>query len=167
MNMFKALDSYFPVGAARLSGEVVSLSIHLRLQKGSDLDGRKNPVVSWKRKQWYVNASVNAFHMHRGLVHEASIAMNLHGLSQSSQRAVKRLIAVAIAISYSNNYLMGDQYYEMSIDAVSDPARPRLWLCKTDLTNGDEGLAVTSLEASQSLAREIEGLIRGYCELES
>jgi hypothetical protein len=165
MNMFKALDSYFPVGAARLSGEVVSLSIFLKFDRFLTL-GQKDTVVSWKRKQWYVNASVNAFHMHRGLVHEASVAMNLHGLSQSRSRQVNRLIAVAVAISYSNNYLNGDQYYEMIIDNVSDSNGPVLWLCNTDIKDGDRGLAITS-EASRSLVTEIEELIHGFCKLEA
>lgn len=166
MNMFKALDSFFPCGAARLSGEVVSLSIVLKGLPVSASQWGGDSTVSWKRKAWYVNASVNAFHMHRGLVGEASKAMDLHGLSSATQRMLKRQIAVAIAISYSANYLKGDQYFGMVLECTGD-APGRLWLDVVDFEDEKEVLALSPLEDSRPLVTEVEGLIRGLCKLEA
>lgn len=109
MNKFSVLDRFFPCGEARLSGEVVN--IELRIYR-CDHDAKAYPYdpivkLNWKRKAWYVNASVNAFHMHRGLCREFSEA-TAYGkfdkvLPAPKHRVVTPLIAQAVLASYYAN----------------------------------------------------------------
>jgi len=108
MNCFKALDSLFPTGAERLSGEVVSV------QLAFDLTGLEPFSLDWKRKAWYVNASVNAFHMHRGLVREF-LALTGHELSKVQSNAVKRQIALCVLNSYLSNFISRVQFHSYHI----------------------------------------------------
>jgi len=94
MNIFKSLDLLFPCGDEnRHFGEVVSTIIHFDL-----LDSQES--ISWKRKAWYVNASVNAFHMHRGLVREFLRTNLSKKLSAEESVRVKRLISLCVLNSY-------------------------------------------------------------------
>jgi hypothetical protein len=111
MNMFKTLDAIFPTGEQRLFGEVVGVNIRVYL------DGKLLDEIYWKRKAWYVNASVNAFHMHRGLVREFT-NMNIPGLTSDDRRRAKRLVTLAVLNSYLVNDKDGTQYskYDLCLE---------------------------------------------------
>jgi len=115
MNMFKELDSYFPCAPNRASGEVVSVSISTWGLSEPFANSERDAVISQKRKAWYVNASVNAFHMHRSLVKDASSLMNYHGLSSTLQSRAKKLIAVAVACAYCENNVRDTQCNEFAL----------------------------------------------------
>lgn len=112
MNQFKSLDTLFPCGKDRLCGEVVSVSVHISL---SDIESF---FVSWKRKAWYVNASVNAFHLHRGLCKELSNRLDGLDVPPSAQKKLKKLLAVAVDFAYRREAVGGEdgqQYYDFGL----------------------------------------------------
>lgn len=134
MNQFKHLDTLFPTGANRLCGEVVSVSVTLcfydHLWSYHFYNGRTPPVISWKRKAWYVNASVNAFHMHRALCKEFRDCPKPDNVTLPDRhvRAVKRLLAAVVMNSYLANYRDGSQYHSYQIDIDVDIGRsPAAW----------------------------------------
>jgi hypothetical protein len=119
MNRFTSLDLIFPCTPNRGQGEVVSVSLAFNLFGFEDLL-TFNPV-SWKRKAWYVNASVNAFHMHRGLCREFKEQLLLSSeLSERRIRSVTRAIGDAVMHAYVANWLHGVQYHKFEIDLYSD-----------------------------------------------
>lgn len=98
MNMFKSLDKLFPTGADRRFGEVVSVSIRVFLGN-VDLG-----EIDMKRKAWYVNASVNAFHMHRSLVRDLVDLLHGSDLTDRQVKRAKRLASLTVADAYIRNY---------------------------------------------------------------
>lgn len=114
MNVFKSLDSLFPTGKARRYGEVVGVSLRIQTVT-DDLSRSANCSLWFKRKAWYVNASVNAFHMHRGLIREF---MSDHACNfpKSAHRSIKRQIALCIFDAYLRNYVSGNQGSEYVIN---------------------------------------------------
>lgn len=73
MNYFSDLDLFYPCGPNRVCGEVISIQVEICRDQQSMADPDEGPrlaVIHWKRKAWYVDASVNAFHLHRGLCRE-------------------------------------------------------------------------------------------------
>lgn len=161
MNMFKTLDSLFPCGADRLCGEVVSVSIQFLGLKGPTAFSDRDAFISWKRKAWYVNASVNAFHMHRGLVGEASSVMDLHGLSRATRKEVNGLIAIAVARAYCENSCSGKQYSEMVID-VNEWPQPALIIFSEDEPDGVEGPVEYYDRDLDSAAKQVAATIEYY-----
>jgi hypothetical protein len=118
MNQFKFLDSFFPVGSERKFGEVVTCQVTFFVNEYADKDpglfakAIKTVDVGthwWKRKAWYVNASVNAFHMHRGLCSEVKNQPWFLELSTLRQRLVKKMLAQAVVVSYMRNHAFDDQ----------------------------------------------------------
>jgi hypothetical protein len=117
MNQFKALDQIFPCLPNRHAGEVVSVSVHLSI---ADMNFG---VASWKRKAWYVNASTNAFILHRKLCGEMTECLDrfIPGPYACPQptpqqvRKAKKLLAIAVWNSYVYNALYGDQYTEWHV----------------------------------------------------
>lgn len=107
MNCFKHLDELFPCGAERICGEVVSTSLYL-------VDGDDHVVtLSSKRKAWYVNASVNAWHMHRSLCADFREGLHHSGvhLTRSQRRLVHQGIRAFVCWAYEENYRTDNQYY--------------------------------------------------------
>lgn len=110
MNLFKSLDTLFPCGNDRSFGEVVSCSITI------SVGGVVKDAINWKRKAWYVNASVNAFHLHRGLVKEFRELSKVHDIPSYTTALTKRLIALSVLNSYLSNRVEGGQYHHYAID---------------------------------------------------
>lgn len=112
MNQFKHLDTLFPAGAERTSGEVVSVTVCV----SSSADGPLG-IISMKRKAWYVNASVNAFHLHRWLCKEFRELQLKEGLYLSNRllsRVYARL-AYLTNLAYTRNASSGEQYHEFTL----------------------------------------------------
>lgn len=113
MNQFKILDNLFPTVPNRKCGEVVSVTVFLTLDTDCS-----NAVISHKRKAWYVNASVNAWHLHRGLCQD----LNDSGVFPAHyHRAIKRELGKVVMRSYFSNYvssLTGSerQYFEYRLN---------------------------------------------------
>lgn len=126
MNIFKRLDTLFPVGANRTSGEVVSIQLNLELEP---LIG----TLHFKRKAWYVNASVNAFHMHRGLIREISDLKGFANLSTSDKVKIKRLVTLSILNSYLSNRATGEQYHSYTLCKTWPSGSVRCWWIVGDL----------------------------------
>lgn len=122
MNCFKPLDLIFPCGKDRHFGEVVGVQIHFLL------DGSELANIDWERKAWYVNASVNAFHMHRGLIRDFDRLTAARQIPKRLHRPLKRLVVLAILNAYLLNYRDGAQWSCYTIDLSTDrAARPSLW----------------------------------------
>lgn len=136
MNQFKLLDKHFPVLPNRHVGEVVSVSCII--MQGEAFIGN----ISCKRKAWYVNASKNAFHLHRFLCKELaehrgwfdnrSLCYTSYP-SDKVLRQVKKLLAMSVWNSYVLNCMNDDQYTEWMIQ-LPDPTStsclgttPSLW----------------------------------------
>lgn len=103
-NIFKLLDNYFPCGREnRPFGEVVSIDLHV-------FDNQMATTTAYvKRKAWYVNASVNAWHLHRALCRELKgSGMFPAGLT----RSVKDALITVVMYSYLRNYTGDRQYFE-------------------------------------------------------
>lgn len=115
MNLFKSLDTLFPVGSERTFGEVVSCDIRVYVA-GVDLG-----EISVKRKDGSVNASVNAFHMHRGLVRDFMNSVRGLGLTRERVRRSKRLIAHAVLCSYLRNHENGTQVSAYNLHVEDGP----------------------------------------------
>lgn len=118
MNVFKSLDKIFPSGATRTSGEVVNIQIEL-FNSGASDGAEPFRYIEWKRKAWYVNASVNAFHMHRALIREFVV---LHGdeLKATHMVRAKRLIGLAVLNAYIDNCESGRQYFSFRLNFNGD-----------------------------------------------
>lgn len=103
-NQFAELDSY----STPPRGEIVTIRVNVLL------DGKTFGFLQWKRKAAYVNTSVNAFHMHRGLCREFRL---LAGLETPSVviRAAKRSLARLVYRSYADNSVSNEQYYEYAM----------------------------------------------------
>jgi hypothetical protein len=156
MNQFKSLDKHFPTLPNRHSGEVVSLSVYIDFQPSDKLnpwsdalssemvealrfwDQQSSGVLSWKRKAWYVNASSNAFILHRSLCRElAEFLDHEQGLlvnplvSKQQVKTAKKLLARAVWNSYVLNCTYDDQYHEWLIKFPSPTdclsTNPSLW----------------------------------------
>lgn len=129
MNQFKLLDSLFPTLPNRHSGEVVSLSVHVTV--GDQSFG----VISWKRKAWYVNASTNAYILHRSLCKELSENMGWFKTgpdapfypSQTLMRQAKKLLAIGVWNAYVLNHVSGDQYTEWLMQFPNPLVSAYLW----------------------------------------
>ena len=108
MNLFTSLDLLFPTTPNRASGEIVSV----QMQVG-------NLFIADKRKAWYVNTSVNAFHMHRSLIRQFHEGVNRTSceLSFADEKQIKRLIVLCVLNAYLANHQTGLQYQEYSIVA--------------------------------------------------
>lgn len=111
MNQFKRLDTLFPVGENRTCGEVVALNVSVH----DDING-KIGVAAAKRKASYVNASVNAFHLHRDL---CSDIRRLAGDSWTpiDYRSVYRRLAYLVNLCYTREAENGNsvQYYDFTL----------------------------------------------------
>lgn len=107
-NIFKTLDDLFPCGKERLSGEVVSISVNVLV------NGRFKANIGWKRKQWYVNASVNAWHLHRCLLREfREIGLIL---PVAKMKKVKTFFADAVMYGYMSNCATDRQGFEFELE---------------------------------------------------
>lgn len=126
MNAFKSLDTLFPTIPNRVFGEVVSVDIQLTL------DGEYLDDISMKRKAWYVNASTNAYHMHRSLVRDFTEATRKVKLSHEAKKRAKRLIALGVLIGYIGNRESGGQYWSFNLHLTG---------CETELNRKRSGLA--------------------------
>lgn len=115
MNIFSSLDSVFPCGADRTFGEVVAVEIRV-VCDGVDLE-----TIDSKRKAWYVNASVNAFHMHRTLVRDFVELIRDIDLSDKQIKRAKRLINLAVAQSYCWNRLTDEQGFTYVLNIGTPP----------------------------------------------
>lgn len=117
MNQFLALDNLYPCGADRFSGEVVC--VHINVFAMPLGEGSNSFSLSAKRKQWYVNASVNAWHLHRALCRELSVAINASGnhdaIPSRQLREAKSLLARAVEYSYRDNHATDTQFYEFDL----------------------------------------------------
>lgn len=109
MNCFKLLDNFFPCGSDRQSGEVVCVTVNFTN------NGVFIGSISWKRKAWYVNASKNAWHMHRGLCHEFRTERSRF-VTAAHLKSVKTALGHFVLWSYFCNYLYGEQYHEFSVE---------------------------------------------------
>lgn len=108
MNRFISLDQIFPCGKDRKSGEVVGINLQLNGVTSEPL------FFHWKRKAWYVNASVNAFHMHRGMCREIkSVTSSL--MSRSVQRELCRTVGDMIEFSYRSNAKTDRQSFSYAV----------------------------------------------------
>jgi len=108
MNAFSYLDSMFPTGADRACGEVVSIWVSIPIQ-GQEFV----PVIGHKRKAWYVNASVNAWHLHRSLCRQFK---ELCGPTRSQHRKITRALRALVGFCYEENFRSDQQYFEVTID---------------------------------------------------
>lgn len=115
MNVFKTLDSLFPTVPNRTFGEVVGITINVFV------DGDHVVDLYEKRKAWYVNASVNAFHMHRSLVREFTETIRSSDLSSETMRRSKRFIALAVMLGYVQNFEHDTQYFTFRLNICSGP----------------------------------------------
>lgn len=112
MNPFKNLDLIFPVGAKRVSGEVVSVSVRVFCNDGRKFD------ITWKRKAWYVNASVNAYHLWRGLCRD--FKEGVPGLTSHEYAHIRNQLASIVLLSYlresskSYEYIMELPFYNLA-----------------------------------------------------
>lgn len=122
MNRFKNLDNIFPCGKDRRFGEVVSVFITCVYE------GKVVTSYSWKRKAWYVNASVNAFHMHRGLCREFSNENKW--LSDSRTRVVKRAFGDIVNKAYVWNSESDQQYHSFALDLKDGFWAPMSYMAK-------------------------------------
>lgn len=112
-NVFKSLDAIFPCGKERLSGEVVGITVSFT-QFGVLLG-----TAYWKRKAWYVNASVNAWHLHRGLCAEFRDDYSKFCLD-GCERALKRALGRAVMYSYLINNLSHEQGFHYTIELANE-----------------------------------------------
>jgi hypothetical protein len=117
MNMFKHLDAHFPTvdSGNRIFGEVVSIELSV----SDDIEG-VSLLIAEKRKAVYVNASVNAFHMHRSLVGQlkrSSLFMTSEGV-----RAASRRIAYLVNLCYTREARNNNsvQYYSFSLRVTNN-----------------------------------------------
>jgi hypothetical protein len=116
MNVFKSLDAIFPQLPDRHFGEVVSVDIRVFV------DNVDLGEIIMKRKAWYVNASVNAFHMHRSLVRDFTNLVRGLNLSQQQIRRAKRLISLAVLVGYLDNRENERQYHEYFLHVNTPPS---------------------------------------------
>ena len=116
-NQFKFLDRFFPCLPNRQAGEVVHVRIYFSV--GNWVVGLQSPAteyIDWKRKSWYVNASTNAFIMHRALCAELRSYPWFCTLSATSRRNAKAAVALAVKLSYLNNFRSDAQYHEFHLN---------------------------------------------------
>lgn len=110
MNQFKPLDRLFPCGKDRLSGECVSVRVIVQ-----SLTFPSPFYFQWKRKAVHVNASVNAFHMHRGLCREARTALGAV-LTPLQLKWLKRTMAHCVDQAYRREAESSISYSEFVAD---------------------------------------------------
>lgn len=108
MNAFSYLDSMFPAGAARAFGEVVNIRISIPI-RGQEVI----PVIGQERKAWCVNASVNAWHLHRSLCCQFK---ELCGPTRSQHRNVTRALRALVGFCYEENFRSRQQYFKVTLD---------------------------------------------------
>jgi hypothetical protein len=117
MSTFKQLDSLFPVGKDRKAGEVVSVTVFVRVL-GANHQKMDVPIaLSWKRKAWYKDASTNAFLLHRQLSRQLRECFNELKVEVDTAR-FRELTAIlrrAVYFSYIANFVTGTQYFEYSL----------------------------------------------------
>jgi hypothetical protein len=156
MNMFKSLDTIYPCGDEnRPYGEVVHTIIRVFL------DGVELGELSMKRKAWYVNASVNAFHMHRGLVRELTDIVRGTYLDGQKLKRVKRLVVLAVLNSYLVGRETDAQVFPYLISARLSPEGEFL----ASLTWETGGLRATPLRTILDLPdRPLRELVEGSVE---
>jgi len=119
-NVFKPLDRVFPCGKDRVGGEVVSITVSI--SDGPTFRGE----ISWKRKAWYVNASVNAWHLHRNLCRELRENFSQYFTGRESIATAKKLLALGVASCYLRNEKSDQQYFSLVLN-VQDKMVPTLW----------------------------------------
>lgn len=109
MNQFSSLDNVFPCIPHRMCGEVVRICVSVFHE------GAFKGELSWKRKAWYVNASVNAWHLHRGLCRD--LRELAHGRVPGVRiNDAKRLLAADVLKAYLANHETGRQNYHYRLD---------------------------------------------------
>lgn len=143
-NRFKFLDTLFPCGREnRLFGEVVSIQLTL---SRSYIFSTKTYCV--KRKAWYVNASVNAWHLHRALCREVKTSGMVANLNISD---VNRRLGDIVSWCYVNNFVNDVQYSEWEL-CIIDWYQPTLdKLCALRLAY--DGVAVPDDEQVMEKSR--------------
>lgn len=121
MNCFKNLDALFPCGAERSSGEVVSVSVRICGSAFRDESYElvwDYGVISWKRKAWYVNASVNAWHLHRNLCRELreQLAHEQILVNRANVKQLYTSLRTMVQFAYQQNAASGHQYFGFALD---------------------------------------------------
>lgn len=146
-NIFKPLDQLFPCGEERRSGEVVSVQVIVTLNNA--IKGE----MQWKRKAWHVNASVNAWHLHRGLCRELREDYSQYFTDSEQVRTAKNLLAIATMFSYENNWKCGEQYHRFVLCTSDDGSLPSLWFdtCEGDPLNDYRELCLPSKQLKDRL----------------
>jgi len=125
MNVFQSIDNLFPTGKDRGFGEVVGCHINFYV------DNVFIDRIYEKRKAWYVDASVNAFHMHRSLVRSWT-ELKFQKLPRQGDRLVKRQIALAVLNSYLANAEKDTQHCEYHVNVTIGRAGKLAW---TEVSN--------------------------------
>lgn len=158
MNAFKSLDTIYPVGDAnRPTGEVVNVAIRVFL------DNVDLGEVEMKRKAWYVNTSVNAFHMHRSLVRDFTEQIRNLDLATGVVRRAKRLISLAVLDAYLLGRETEEQYFEYYL--YIDTARPYSQAAKMKMMRlGDTGAKYSSKEVRDISTYSLTELVSGSVE---
>lgn len=136
MNQFKTIDNVYKKLGMDCHGEIVTVSISF-LECGwtvpeisTDFYG-KQLSVWWKRKQSYVPASVNAFHMHRGLCADLRAHPWFSTLSVSQQRATTKVMALCVLSAYVNNARTGSQAMSFVVNVQARRRDPAIPFCTT------------------------------------
>ncbi len=122
MNQFSELDQFFPCLPNRKAGEVVGIDVQVYTAKGFTFSFfERHGCISWKRKAWYVNASVNAFHLHRGLCRELRelVLYKQLDISTADMRMCTKLLAVAVRNAYLVNHFTNEQGYNFALSLGS------------------------------------------------
>lgn len=124
-NQFKALDDIFECTPNRVCGKVVGLTLSFSIGGWSVDFGRRPGPIFAKRKAWYCNASVNAFHMHRALCRDVADLHWFVMLPRDTKRRVKMLIGLAVAAAYMNNFMYDMQYQTFQVNlGMADGTTP-------------------------------------------
>lgn len=109
-NRFNYLDFLFPCGPERDFGEVVGISV---VASRSFVFNTHKAFA--KRKQWYRDASVNAWHLHRALCREIKSFDAYAGLPV---REVTRALGDIVDVCYLSNYVYDNQYSDWELCAI-------------------------------------------------
>lgn len=125
MNQFSFIDSVYTFLNQDPHGEIVTVSVEFS-EFGWNVMTPENPCkvlsVWWKRKQSYVPASVNAFHMHRGLCKELRESPWFTKCTPTQQRSITKQMALCVSMAYIHNACTGSQAMRFVINA---PARKK------------------------------------------
>jgi hypothetical protein len=154
MNIFKALDLVFPTGNNRIFGEVVHTQVVVHVTGHGEGLPFFN-AVSAKRKAQYVNASVNAFHMHRELCRELTKMLHSVTVPDVHIRRAKRLTGLATLTAYLENRKTGNQFHLFHVILNKDNAGGVSMWWESELENPDSWREICE-QPDLSLADQVE-----------